>query len=136
MRFLILFIDECTKDSDCPFEKSCFEQKCINPCQRRLCGIKAECKVEYHQARCLCPKGLQGNPIVECLSVGCQQDADCNEHERCERNTQECVPLCHGNPCAAGAECFAQSHKEDCRCVYPLQGDGFNFCTQSKTDTL
>lgn len=125
--------DECVTDSDCPLTKACVSQECIDPCLRTSCGQRAECNVEFHVAHCFCPPGLQGNPIVRCVEVGCLQDEDCDTREKCDYASQRCIPLCRGQPCAAGAECTARNHQEQCRCRPPLQGDGYAYCEERKS---
>lgn len=56
---------ECTKDSECPDDKSCLLQKCTSPCD--VCGVNADCRVRGHRAMCSCPKGYEGNPTVQCV---------------------------------------------------------------------
>ncbi len=119
---------ECITDDDCPLTKACISQECADPCRRISCGQRAECKVEQHVPYCFCPSGLQGNPLVSCVEVGCLRDEDCGQRERSEYASQACVPLCRGQVCAPGAECTAANHQEDCRCRPPLRGDGFGYC--------
>ena len=128
----VIFTDECLTDDDCPLTKACVSQECVDPCLRTSCGSRAECQVEYHRPHCYCPISLQGNPLVSCDEVGCRQDEDCRGNERCEYLSQNCVPLCQQSPCAVGASCVAQNHREICNCIHPLQGDGYTFCDQRK----
>ncbi len=124
--------DDCLKDDDCPESKACLHQQCVDVCSRTSCGERAVCEAKYHHAQCVCPPGLQGNPIVRCVDVGCLRDEDCNQREKCDYASQRCLPLCTGNACASGASCQARNHKEYCECIPPLRGDGFVFCEQRK----
>lgn len=90
------------------------------------------CTAEFHRALCSCPPGLQGNPLVRCVTVGCQQDEDCDPREKCDYGSQRCIPLCTIGACAQGAQCDARNHREFCACVPPLQGDGYSFCERRK----
>ena len=126
---------ECQVDDDCPFTKACVSNECIDPCDRIICGSRAECKAEAHRAICFCPLGTQGNPLVSCTEAGCSSNADCSSTEKCDYLTsssskKECQPLCVGNPCAPRASCTAQNHREICTCNYPLQGDGYVSCIE------
>ena len=135
MLYVLLILDDCVKNSDCPLSLACFDHECVDPCQRIRCGQRAECKVENHFAYCVCPPGFQGNPVVSCSEVGCLEDDDCSQTEKCNYESQRCYQLCRGYTCAAGAECSAANHKEDCRCRPPLQGDGFSFCEEGMAYT-
>ena len=130
------FVDECITDDDCPYDKQCKDKECKDPCLSILCGSRAECKAEYHKAVCFCPRGMQGNPLISCVEVGCTSNSDCSLNEKCDyvpsSNKKDCLPLCTRNPCAAGASCTAQNHRETCTCDYPLQGDGYISCTECK----
>lgn len=130
-----LLPDECLTNDDCPLSKACVSQECVDPCLRTSCGHRAECEVNYHTARCLCPQGLQGNPLVSCQAVGCQQDEDCDQKERCDFSSQQCIRLCQGQTCAQGAICDARNHKESCTCRPPLEGDGYVYCERRKDPT-
>ena len=130
------FADECLKNSDCPLTKACVAESCVDPCLTTSCGQRAECRVEQHQSRCYCPVGLQGNPLVQCIEVGCVSHDDCADNERCDYSRQSCEPLCKANKCAHGADCIAENHRESCHCRLPLKGDGYSFCTKSMISKL
>ena len=36
------------ENSECPSNKICHKNKCINPCISRLCGVGADCTVNNH----------------------------------------------------------------------------------------
>ena len=122
-------LDECTSNNDCPLDKACISKKCVDPCQRTSCGDKAVCEVDFHQAHCSCPPGLQGNPIVNCFSVECTDDDDCGTAEKCDFSRQKCYDICQQEPCGSDdAYCEARNHKKSCTCPPPLQGDGNVYC--------
>lgn len=56
---------ECVTNNDCPRDKSCLNNKCINPCPG-VCGLNAECRVVNHAPSCTCLLGLTGNPLTAC----------------------------------------------------------------------
>ena len=56
---------ECVVNSDCPSNKACQRNKCVDPCPG-TCGINAECNVRNHNAMCLCIAGYEGDPFVSC----------------------------------------------------------------------
>lgn len=56
---------ECTLNDECPSNKACLRNKCIDPCPGS-CGISAICNVYNHVPICTCPQGMTGNPFVFC----------------------------------------------------------------------
>ena len=125
-------VDQCLTNADCPLTKACISDKCVDPCLSTFCGERAQCNVEFHKSHCYCPQGLQGNPLVKCLSVGCQSHSDCRKDETCDYLLHDCTPLCVDSPCAEGAYCEADNHKELCHCKLPLKGDGRVYCGRRK----
>lgn len=59
---------ECVASSDCPTEKACSNQKCVNPCIGS-CGVASQCQVINHNPICICPKGLTGDPFTRCINI-------------------------------------------------------------------
>ena len=123
---------ECTINPDCPSHLACIDASCSDPCQRKRCGDRAICEVNDHIAKCFCPPGLQGNPLVNCIDIGCQSDDSCRDNESCNLNTETCEPLCQASHCAVGAICEAKRHEEKCTCKLPLRGDGYAYCDYGK----
>jgi len=120
-------------NNDCPLSKACVSQECVDPCLTTICGSRAVCEVDFHTAICLCPPGLQGNPLVSCAEVGCRSHNDCAGNEACQFlsgsfTRKECQPLCRPGPCATGASCTARNHQENCKCNHPKIGDGHSSC--------
>ena len=56
---------ECVVNSDCPSNKACQRNKCIDPCPG-TCGINALCQVRSHIPTCTCIEGYIGDPFTEC----------------------------------------------------------------------
>ena len=94
--------------------------------------------MDFHQSICVCPPGLQGNPLVACIEAGCRSHNDCATNEICDYvpgtsfTRKECQPLCNPGKCALGAECTARDHRETCACRPPLIGDGYVTCAERK----
>ena len=132
-------LDECQVDRDCPLDKACKSQECVNPCLGTICGTRARCEVDFHTAICVCPPGLQGNPLVACIEAGCTSHSDCASNEKCDFlprrgfTRKECQPLCNPGNCARGADCTARDHRETCVCRHPLKGDGYAACVERKS---
>ena len=133
---LVFVVDECTVNDDCPQDKACVSQECVNPCLRTSCGDRALCEVNFHQSQCVCPPGLQGNPIVQCIEVECRYDNDCATDEKCDASNQKCFKVCQRNPCGAdNAICEGKNHRKNCFCPPPLQGDGNVYCGLKRKDS-
>ena len=56
---------ECVVNSDCPSNRACQRNKCIDPCPG-TCGINAECTVLSHVPSCTCIQGYIGDPFTAC----------------------------------------------------------------------
>lgn len=61
---------ECELNSDCPSDKACVNRRCVLPCNGgAVCGVNAECRVEYHTPMCKCPNGFTGDAFVHCVPI-------------------------------------------------------------------
>jgi len=127
-----LLADQCLIDPDCPTNKACVKNECVNPCTSTTCGERATCSVDYHRARCTCPPGLQGNPLERCVEAGCQSNDDCRDDEQCDYSSGRCQQLCQPGPCLSNARCKARGHREHCECPSPNKGDGRVVCEKRK----
>lgn len=56
---------ECVVNEDCPRNKACRRNKCVDPCPG-TCGQAALCLVQNHVPTCVCPEGMTGDPFVFC----------------------------------------------------------------------
>jgi len=59
---------ECIFNQDCPTDKACKNQKCIDPCPG-LCGVNANCRVRNHIPICVCNTGYYGDPFSQCRLI-------------------------------------------------------------------
>lgn len=59
---------ECSLSSDCPLDKTCVRNRCVNPCINS-CGTNANCEVVTHMAVCTCPSRTTGNAFIQCSPV-------------------------------------------------------------------
>uniref|UniRef100_A0A6E8W1C0 Dumpy n=1 Tax=Anopheles coluzzii TaxID=1518534 RepID=A0A6E8W1C0_ANOCL len=121
---------ECKIDAECPFDKACFNEKCISPCTygATQCGRGADCVAQSHRAVCICPLGTQGNPFVSCVTGMCQYNEDCAEHEACDRLNRVCRPVCDDETCARTATCVARNHQASCECAPGMRGNPYVEC--------
>lgn len=56
---------ECMMNDDCPRNKTCLANRCIDPCNG-TCGTQAECNVIDHSAICTCMAGYTGDALTAC----------------------------------------------------------------------
>jgi hypothetical protein len=56
---------ECVTSSECPQDKACVREKCVDPCPG-TCGLNARCKVLNHNPICTCSPGYTGDPFIQC----------------------------------------------------------------------
>lgn len=56
---------ECVLSSECPIDKSCERQKCVNPCLT-ACGDDTNCRVHNHSPICTCKVNYMGDPFTRC----------------------------------------------------------------------
>ncbi|RZF34371.1 hypothetical protein LSTR_LSTR008910 [Laodelphax striatellus] len=127
---------ECKIDADCLYDKACLNGNCISPCISVSCGRGAECRVQAHLAQCVCPQGTQGNPQVSCVSVVCQYNEDCADHEACDRLNRVCRPVCEDDTCAKSATCTARDHQPTCTCPPGSEGNPYIECTRPRTPEI
>lgn len=66
---------ECVVSSECPRDKACMNQKCINPCIG-TCGKNSECQVINHSPICSCQSGYTGDPFLVCSPIPSKQFFD------------------------------------------------------------
>lgn len=59
---------ECVLNTDCPNDKACRRNKCIDPCPG-ICGDNAECTVINHIPMCNCLVGHEGNAFISCSKI-------------------------------------------------------------------
>ena len=112
---------ECILSSDCPSDKNCENNKCIDPCLRNVCGVGAQCKSINHSPLCSCPVPLIGNPFYECyekIEIDPCNPSPCNANGKCQiRNGAAfCVyPECVVNAdCPRDQACFSQRCRDPC----------------------
>ena len=59
---------ECQNDEECPDNRACIENQCLDPCNSDPCGRNAICETKAHIPICKCPPNTAGNPHEECYS--------------------------------------------------------------------
>lgn len=101
---------ECSVRSECPGNKACIRNKCIDPCPG-LCGINAICNVFNHVPLCVCIDGYVGDPFVNCNQAA-------THNEPIQRDP------CNPSPCGPNAQCL----DGQCSCLSEYQGDPYSGC--------
>lgn len=56
---------ECIISSECPSNRACKNEKCVDPCPGP-CGKNSRCTVVNHNVICTCLNGLTGDPFNNC----------------------------------------------------------------------
>lgn len=59
---------ECSSNSDCPPNRACQNQRCVDPCPG-TCGLYAKCTVVNHNPFCSCNERYTGNPFAQCRPI-------------------------------------------------------------------
>lgn len=59
---------ECVLNQECPFDKACIHEKCLNPCTKS-CGLNAKCDVVNHTPYCTCLPGYEGDAFISCSKI-------------------------------------------------------------------
>ncbi|XP_018012722.1 neurogenic locus notch homolog protein 3 [Hyalella azteca] len=115
---------ECERDSHCPANFACQNNRCVNPCQNGVCGDGALCNVRNGVAVCTCPEFYLGNPYTRCYPE-CTTHEECPAHQACFK--LRCIDPCVG-ACGSGAECRVELHKPICSCPKGFTGHPFESC--------
>lgn len=102
---------ECVINADCASDKTCINNKCINPCPE-VCGRHAECRVVANTVSCTCPKNYVGNAFVQCML----------------EIVQEPINPCEPSPCGSNAECIQRNGAGSCKCIQEYFGNPYEGC--------
>lgn len=57
---------ECMINAQCPFDRACVNQQCVDPCPG-ICGLNAMCRAVNHNPICSCMPGYNGDPFDRCV---------------------------------------------------------------------
>lgn len=131
-------VPECTLSSDCPRDKTCLRNKCVDPCHGGLCGRNAKCEVVNHIPTCSCFEHFEGDPFNECREIiklleptdPCNP-SPCGPNSQCRNINEHAVCSCSlgylGNPpncrpeCVVNSECSSFESCHNKKCVNPCQ---------------
>lgn len=126
---------ECIANSDCPFDRACLGQRCLDPCPGS-CGRNAICNAYEHNPVCACPTGLYGNPYEQCVPpspvvptppASCAK-LQCGANTECKRQSGGLACVCRkgyfGNPyqgcrpeCVLNSDCSADKACVNSKCM-------------------
>ena len=93
---------ECVLNSDCPRDKACLRNKCVDPCPG-TCAPNAICNVINHIPMCSCPPGMEGNAFIQCRPVIVQDIVTSHP--------------CHPSPCGQNSDCREINGQAVCSCI-------------------
>ncbi|KAF3421640.1 hypothetical protein E2986_11478 [Frieseomelitta varia] len=97
---------ECTLNSECPQDRACINQKCVNPCPAS-CGTFANCAVRNHSPFCTCRELYTGDPFTRCFPTPQSTPPTAIEV------SQPCLP----SPCGPNSECRVVNGGPSCQCL-------------------
>lgn len=114
---------ECVVNSECPLDRACSNQKCVDPCPG-TCGFNARCRVVNHNPICSCPSGYIGDPFSRCIveesklniihfPCACLHVAFFPEPPVVEEIKNPCIP----SPCGLFSECRELNNRAICSCL-------------------
>ena len=106
---------ECTINPECPVDKACVRQKCVDPCPG-VCGAHSTCSVNNHAPTCRCDPGYTGDPFTACYRVTTPRPAT------------EIIDPCNPSPCGSNAVCTQRGSAGSCRCIPEYFGDPYVAC--------
>ena len=113
---------ECVLNNDCPQDRACVNNKCIDPCPG-TCGINAICNTNRHFPKCTCLQGYTGDATTQCslvpTGIPVIEDTDPCDPDPCgsfsQKKEQNGVCVCSCQPSYIGAppncrpECLVSS---------------------------
>lgn len=114
---------ECTINADCPLNKACDRNKCIDPCIGS-CARSADCRVVSHSPVCTCPERFTGDPFVHCEPESMSRNFQTPQIlktliykgipiEREEEHKDPCFP----SPCGPNSKCENHNGYAKCSCL-------------------
>ncbi|KRT79967.1 hypothetical protein AMK59_6534, partial [Oryctes borbonicus] len=106
---------ECVVSSECPPNKACVNQKCIDPCPG-TCGINTNCAVVNHSPICSCKHSFTGDPFTRCYPNPPPPPIIHREP------VNPCLP----SPCGPFSECKDIGGSPSCACLPAYIGSAPN----------
>lgn len=106
---------ECVVSSECPWNKACANQKCVDPCPG-VCGQNANCRVQNHSPICSCAPGYTGDPFSRCYPNPPPPPEPVHDDPKPPRDP------CNPSPCGANSQCRNINGGPSCSCLATYVG--------------
>ncbi|KAJ4432717.1 hypothetical protein ANN_21354 [Periplaneta americana] len=103
---------ECVVSSECPQNRACVNQKCVDPCPG-TCGVNARCEVVNHSPICSCSQGFTGDPFTRCFPIPPPP-----RDPLPPQYVNPCVP----SPCGPYSQCQDVGGTPSCSCLPTYTG--------------
>lgn len=109
---------ECILNNDCPRDKHCVRNKCVEPCPGS-CAINAKCEVFNHISMCSCPLGFTGNAFILCSEIKGIYKIFFSSPFISNLNILAPVVInpCSPNPCGPNSQCRTNNGQAVCSCL-------------------
>ncbi len=118
---------ECLINTDCPRDKSCSRNRCIDPCPG-TCGANADCRVVNHIPVCACKESFTGDPYGSCRPIPVIRMSNWDfKKMRVKKMTISLILAkptspsviktpCDPHPCGPNSNCKAVDNSAVCSC--------------------
>ena len=121
---------ECVLNSECPQDRACINQKCVDPCPAS-CGTFATCVVRNHSPICACRQSYTGDPFTRCFPIPRKiyrnissniRKIEYDSHfaiallEATPSTALEVTQPCLPSPCGPNSECRVVNGGPSCQC--------------------
>ncbi|XP_033611631.1 stabilin-1 [Cryptotermes secundus] len=103
---------ECVVSSECPQNRACLNQKCVDPCPGP-CGQNTRCEVINHSPICSCRQGFTGDPFSRCFTIPPPPP-----RPAAPVVVDPCVP----SPCGPNSQCRDIGGAPSCSCLANYMG--------------
>lgn len=115
---------ECVVSSECPLNRACINQKCVDPCPG-TCGLNARCNVINHSPVCSCNERFTGDPFTRCIPIPRKQPFLTylyflhDNFAAPPPEPTQLVPInpCVPSPCGLNSECRDIGGSPSCSCL-------------------
>ncbi|XP_066901573.1 neurogenic locus notch homolog protein 1-like, partial [Halyomorpha halys] len=103
---------ECVVSAECPSNKACMNQKCVDPCIG-TCGQNTICQVINHSPICSCKSSYTGDPFTRCYLM-----PKPSQPPSAPQYFNPCLP----SPCGPNSQCRNIGMTPSCSCLPEYTG--------------